>query len=853
METRQASGAAGASLRAGPHGLATSMSRPAPGARSAQALLSRGSLNRPWASRDATMASSSKLSQSSSSLPPRLTSAAASGHQPRPTGAQQRPASASQSARLHPSTAQNPLASSQTRPTAGSNAKGNLRIQGNSAVRLSQYPHEWTSEDIRDQCSQYGTVEKVNTNGVGRFVVLFSTRDIATQAIKALQGLQVANSSGGFNVVQCEHIRAPSTAVEAPFRSEHQPDIFLSALEDGIPIEVLYVDELVSTSGIPAPSDVEVFLCNLPFQDYTVSELQQWLEDFGDIEDIAFLRDFTSQEFTGSGYVRFWNHADALALVKLFPAQRKPGELHASWSLSERLHREHLTSNGSTIAPVIRRVRQLRAHLKCPSLTLFGDGLETGWLLGKSDLGVGPLHFAWISSDCDGNREALNEQLERALDQACNAPKATNRRVLGTGSGPASSSSQPAPVLSAQRQGVAAPQRGPPAPVAENERGEEAPAPFILVRGFPGSWTQQQVRLLFTVYGGVATVSIFESQGARLAYVKLRDVENTSKAAEQLNDTQVGDGEVMEKCVISCDILGSTGFAGKTSVRTGWKAPSADASPRSTDVAPLKRLAPPAAPAAPSKRPRSDGAEGGGDTDKAQDRPRLARKAAPPNKTKRDVPSGYGPELVKARATVREAQDAMGRKEFKFAVDKYVQALQTHLELSEAHPEATVLRSEITKLFEEAEDAKRRLQAADRHDPGQRAGARENGVHRTGHGRDHHRHSLPSRRRGASEGNGHRKRRSRSARGSAPDAYREGPEKDRCSRVDPGRMSSVKRTNSSRKGPNRKSRGRSKDRSPLRLEPARPKPVTRKAPAPRIRLRPRGVAGPSTVSRAQRK
>jgi len=95
------------------------------------------------------------------------------------------------------------------------------------------------------------------------------------------------------------------------------------------------------------------------------------------------------------------------------------------------------------------------------------------------------------------------------------------------------------------------------AAAAEGVHQEEEAAgggrPCVLVRGFPESWQSHQVRLIFAVFGGTAAVRIAEDgRGGRSARVELKNPENMQKAVDQLHGTQVGDGELIEECTISC-------------------------------------------------------------------------------------------------------------------------------------------------------------------------------------------------------------------------------------------------------------------------------------------------------------
>lgn len=88
-----------------------------------------------------------------------------------------------------------------------------------------------------------------------------------------------------------------------------------------------------------------------------------------------------------------------------------------------------------------------------------------------------------------------------------------------------------------------------------------------MVKGFPRSWREQQVRLVFALFGGVGAVRfVVDSTGQRVAYVELKNRENMAKAVEQLHNTKVGDGELIEECVVSCELFGDA-LGGRRAVR----------------------------------------------------------------------------------------------------------------------------------------------------------------------------------------------------------------------------------------------------------------------------------------------
>merc|ERR1719487_2464360 len=89
----------------------------------------------------------------------------------------------------------------------------------------------------------------------------------------------------------------------------------------------------------------------------------------------------------------------------------------------------------------------------------------------------------------------------------------------------------------------------------------EPATPCILIQGFPASWGEQQVKLVFALYGGVSTVRFMadpRDSSKRVALIELKDAEKVAKAAEQLSNGQVGDGELIEECTVTCKAFGAS-------------------------------------------------------------------------------------------------------------------------------------------------------------------------------------------------------------------------------------------------------------------------------------------------------
>jgi RNA recognition motif-containing protein len=175
---------------------------------------------------------------------------------------------------------------------------------------------------------------------------------------------------------------------------------------------VAYVDELHGLADCTEESR-EVYLRDLPVPAYSEEELRSWLEGFGEVEDVLFLTDPETREFTGGGYVRFATHEDADGLISaLEPGQAQViGKLCGSWSLSERL----MQGENKLVTPLLEHMDEARTATCCPCLTLVGDMIE-GWpALARLGLGAGPLHFVWRSCGDVHEIEATWEELRQML------------------------------------------------------------------------------------------------------------------------------------------------------------------------------------------------------------------------------------------------------------------------------------------------------------------------------------------------------------------------------------------------------------------------------------------------------
>jgi len=86
----------------------------------------------------------------------------------------------------------------------------------------------------------------------------------------------------------------------------------------------------------------------------------------------------------------------------------------------------------------------------------------------------------------------------------------------------------------------------------------------LIIRGFPASWSEKEMKFVFAPFGGLSSVEFEddtckerattdEQQAtSRLAYVKVRNEASAEKALTTLHQTKVGDGDLVEICELSC-------------------------------------------------------------------------------------------------------------------------------------------------------------------------------------------------------------------------------------------------------------------------------------------------------------
>eukprot|EP00931_Biecheleriopsis_adriatica_P077958 TRINITY_DN5142_c0_g1_i1.p1 TRINITY_DN5142_c0_g1~~TRINITY_DN5142_c0_g1_i1.p1 ORF type:complete len:1225 (-),score=248.79 TRINITY_DN5142_c0_g1_i1:19-3693(-) len=430
-------------------------------------------------------------------------------------------------------------------------------------LRMTNFPANWVplSESqlavkIRSLLQTFGALEQepsATLSGASRKIVAtatFKDAKSAAAAVKALHGVdnrteaekrKVGHAPAKDSEMFAVYLLAgsgESLPVSQDGGEAYDPEAG-TGTDEG-PVTLFCIDEIQLASGEPLPSDCEVFLRDLPLEDYTEPQLREWLRGFGNPDQIIFLRDPVSKQLTGKGYVRFKSHEEAAGLLAvLLEDEQKDDEedgpgVQGTWSLSERLLQGKRGTLRADVCDAMQaRLESIAESARCSRLLLVGGGrgsLPAG--IAASCVGLealsssrGPLQF--VASSCE-DTALLKTKLTSMVEEAMRNPAT----FAGADEAVPSSASSTA---------------------------EATPSsPCIVVKGFPWSWKEQQVRLVFALFGGVTAVHFAPNDihGSRVAHVELKNRENMPKAVDQLHGTKVGDGELIEECCISCELFG---------------------------------------------------------------------------------------------------------------------------------------------------------------------------------------------------------------------------------------------------------------------------------------------------------
>lgn len=296
-----------------------------------------------------------------------------------------------------------------------------------------------------------------------------------------------------------------------------------------------------------------------------------------------------ASQLSGCAYARFSLPEGASEIIAAFAAPDEES-VQSTRSISEHLQQQLGQPEGTSLGRLLRRLPGLREEAQCPSLSLVGTGCSEGICLPAME---GPLRFAWLGSDVCGLHgtteavERLHQFLAAAVSwvleadagckedtvtQSAAAPGESKPPDCGGNSsdgGPTAKSKPGRPEVRVDHisQGGRKYRRRKRKAAPELSEDVDGVSPCILVRGFPDSWTEKEARLTFALCGGVESIKFAGSPGNRVAHAKLKDIKKTTEAVAQLNGMQVGDGILIEKCIISCE-LGSQKFRSQTPAGT---------------------------------------------------------------------------------------------------------------------------------------------------------------------------------------------------------------------------------------------------------------------------------------------
>ncbi|CAE7209494.1 PAB6 [Symbiodinium natans] len=371
------------------------------------------------------------------------------------------------------------------------------RVKANG-IFLWPLPDSWAEKDVELLASPYGTVQRTRVEGMAsgqRGVLIdFDTSSAASSALTALNGLSLMGAR-----LRCVMQEEPEP--KKPFVSFQ-----------------LYMDELAMPSlpreVQPKLDDREIFVTHLPPKASTEDGVRFLLGNFGDISEVLLLRD-AQQRPSGKAYVRFKSHSEARKALEAIRISGDDGVSKASWSESERALRG---TRGAYGLNVLRHLQGAQ-----------GSRLQE---IGQA-AGAGSLHL-------------------ELLDPVPGMPG--TQHVIFTARCAESSQAEECWRLLAQAL----------ARVHETHASEVRGS--LVLRGFPASWSEKGLKFVFAPFGGLSSVFIEDEEkdalpasvsgevrsSGRLAYVKLRNNQAMDKAVTNLHQTKVGDGDLVEECIVAC-------------------------------------------------------------------------------------------------------------------------------------------------------------------------------------------------------------------------------------------------------------------------------------------------------------
>lgn len=379
-------------------------------------------------------------------------------------------------------------------PAAPEPKKTRLKSNG---VHVWPLPSNWDKPDVMMIAAPYGQVTGIvmeNLPNDQKGALIDYNKDAnAKRALSGLNGLALMGTE-----LRCEMQVEPE-----PVKPIHR--------------FVVYIDQLAMKSRPevePRLDDCEVFL-DLPPKVRTEDAAKEWLASlkFNTAVDEVVLAKDKDDAAMGQAYVRFKSHPEALkALAALAKAGVNGSSAQqASWSESERALRGIRGPYGLDVMRRLRGVDGARLQEICKACGL--TSLASGGGEEKPPEG---------SSAVNKQAHFVVRCEEQAQADKCKDMLAADLAKIHE--------------------------------VFTNEvRGS------LVLRGFPASWlenSEKGLKFVFAPFGGIAGSCQEEACDAgvseRIAYVKLKNVASLDKALGNLHKTKVGDGDLVEECVVTC-------------------------------------------------------------------------------------------------------------------------------------------------------------------------------------------------------------------------------------------------------------------------------------------------------------
>mmetsp|Transcript_70625 Transcript_70625/g.169232 ORF Transcript_70625/g.169232 Transcript_70625/m.169232 type:complete len:925 (-) Transcript_70625:192-2966(-) len=379
--------------------------------------------------------------------------------------------------------------------SSGSTAKPGARPKVLS-VHLSPLPASWAEHDVVVLATPYGTVTSVklqvlNTGKKGADIE-FQNETAAQVALTGLNGLSLMG----------ERLRCVMQEPVAPPKPVRRL--------------VVHLDEVtpdVCSEMECRMDDRELFILALPRTSRAKDSALKWLRGFGQCDQVFLLTD-AMMVTTGQAYARFHSHPEAAkALESINATATDAAGKQARWSQAERFLRGSRSSFGFNalqrlIGKDAATLVDIGKACGLESLTLEGGASASAARLVAGE----KLHFVARYTDLS----QVDECKSRLAAELARVHEAYVREVKGC----------------------------------------------LVLRGFTPSWSEKGLKFVFAPFGGLSSVVLDEERttdaaaaekpSTRLAFVRLRNTGAAEKAVENLHQKKVGDGDLVEECIVTC-------------------------------------------------------------------------------------------------------------------------------------------------------------------------------------------------------------------------------------------------------------------------------------------------------------